>query len=1337
MVMTPNRQAQKLQLSILVFVAMLQIVSAEPALLLDKTFHLSPDLKGNVSSMIQDPHGNIVALGQFHYPAPKGPSLVALFKADGTLIPEFDPSGIVGQDSRGALATSDDAIYIMAVFDTAEQSMSWQVRKLNYRGAQDTQFRATFPQINSTPRGILISERRVIVFGQFSGINGVLATNIARLQRDGSVDPSFSPKLDGIPTAGIIQPDGKIILAGNFAAYPGNSRLLRLNSDGTPDLSFTPSPALFNNDVGCIFLQQDGKIVVGGLFGLYGSLPRAKIARFLPNGTLDEQFDPGAGPDEPVTAIMQQQNGDLIICGSFNKYGTNVIHRLARLHPDGSLDPQFNSAKGPNSSVLSILPLPGDKQALISGYFGSIDNLDCSSPARINLVPPELPFVALTQSTFSVNEQDGEATVILKRYGDQLSSSSVQLETAPGTALADTDYRPVSTTVLFNAGESEKHVRIPILQDGFVELPELFEVNITARENCFGSDRALVQITDDEIPVLLDDSFQVTVAQDPHITPVLQSTGKIIVAAFDNPDSQQTHNLLRLEKNGNLDPSFKSEFPRNLSPYILICQPDDKLLVAGTTEGFDSVSHLIRLLPDGRLDPEFASPSGFINSLHLMPDGRMYLSSPLRRLNADGSVDSTFHSAEVDPNNTPVAVFPDGKALFVSRGFPSSPPLSIYRLNLDGSRDTNFHPNPTQPALNVVLQSDGKMLVMEGQYGTARQLERLNPDGSLDLTFSAAIPDYSFFSFFQVSPGEAGTIWLLGNYGLMKMNSNGTLDTSFIFSRSGLYSLWSIVPEADGNLLLPQDYVGGLKRIYGSNSNLTRIVITPEKPSVLETNRLVAFHVTRTGYTHDALDLNLQLDSKLGAPPIKLYQDRLQLAPLATNSTITLQVNDDDLVNWNEQVRLGADLSAVNHPIFQNAGALTIVDNDERPWNIYSGFTGPDSFPLGVDGAVQLPNGDFAIWSHSALSGPPMKFMDLNGRELTKDFFQNRPQPDEVLDLEVLPSGRILLAQQKSGDQSSPVLAFHPDGSPDTNFTFPFPWSYSRTVREQSDGRLIIGGFVPLPGFNYSLGVIRLETNGTLDPSFKALNVDFGISSIGVQQDDKILVAGPFGLKRLLKDGGSDPTFKSPPTGPVAGIFKDFQGGFFMTGSPDGSPASFFRLKPDGTIDQQFSSLPELLSWIACLVPERSGSLWLGGVPKTPNGPSIFHILANGQVDPLFTETNSFTRAGGAFINSIIPEENGDLVVAGVFTEFDGLPVHGLVRLKGPKPLQLTLSNPSERILQMRVPTLPGRTFVIEQSNDLRTWSPLSTNEAPAFEWQFPLPASGPSQFLRVFHKPN
>ena len=153
----------------------------------------------------------------------------------------------------------------------------------------------------------------------FTTVNGSSRTNLARLNDDGSLDPSFDPGTGVFSAHVALQPDGKVLV--------GGGRIARLNSDGSLDTSFNPGTAAVG---GLIALQPDGKIITLG-FTTVNDVNRIHIARLNTNGTLDTSFNPSNAADDSTTCMALQPDGRLLIGGwfaSINGVARNYVARL-------------------------------------------------------------------------------------------------------------------------------------------------------------------------------------------------------------------------------------------------------------------------------------------------------------------------------------------------------------------------------------------------------------------------------------------------------------------------------------------------------------------------------------------------------------------------------------------------------------------------------------------------------------------------------------------------------------------------------------------------------------------------------------------------------------------------------------------------------------------------------------------------------------------------------------------------------------------------------------------------------------------------------------------------
>ena len=250
----------------------------------------------------------------------------------------------------------------------------------------------------------------ILLAGGFLALDGTPCTNIARVLADGSVDTSFNSGTgtDGEINCLALEPDGKIIIAGNFTHYKGTgrTRIARLNTDGSLDTSFNPGTGA-DSAINAVALDSNGKILIAGTFTTNSGTPRGKIARLNTDGTLDTSFDPGYGIEYGlyVNALAIDSHGKILIGGDFSQYNRTDAHRIARINSNGSLDTSFSVGDEPNGVVYSVAVQDGTN-VLVGGDFGTIDSHDCVRIARLK------PDGTVDTSFASSTGADGRVNVI-------------------------------------------------------------------------------------------------------------------------------------------------------------------------------------------------------------------------------------------------------------------------------------------------------------------------------------------------------------------------------------------------------------------------------------------------------------------------------------------------------------------------------------------------------------------------------------------------------------------------------------------------------------------------------------------------------------------------------------------------------------------------------------------------------------------------------------------------------------------------------------------------------------------------------------------------------------
>ena len=577
----------------------------------------------------------------------------------------------------------------------------------------------------------------------------------------------------------VLQPDGKIVVAGYAQDNAYDFALARYNPDGTLDTSFdgdgtvTTDFAAGTDDLQAIALQGDGKIVAAGRSSVGGSFSSdVALVRYHANGSLDTSFG-GDGKvttdfgtsDDRAYAIVVQPDGKIVVAG--NAQGDFA---LARYNPDGSLDTSF-----------------GNGGKVVTDFASGIDG------AYALAIQPDGKIVAAGKG-FAVEE--GISNFALARYhvNGLLDSSfdgdgKVLTDFAQGTDL-------VKDLVIQGDGK--------IVAAGSSESADY--------------DIALVRYnTNGSLDTSFDEDGKVTTVvgagDDFGEAVLLQGDGKIVVVGRSFNGANDDFVVARYLSNGAIDPAFGYAN----SPVVVTR--------VGTNEdqAFSAV-----LQPDGMIIAAGQSTRGSYNFA-------------LVRYDADGLVDISFGSGgavitDVGNNGSRiqgVAIQSDGKIVAVGsryNGFAHA--FAVVRYNPDGSLDMTFGDagkvtTPIGPsnssAQAVAIQSDKKIVVV-GSSGTGADftVARYHPDGTLDLSFDgdgiATTPvggGSDFASAVIIQPD--GKIVVAGDvaisdsnhdFGLVRYKPNGSLDTSFdgdgkvITPFGGYDAAGAIALQSDGKLVV-------------------------------------------------------------------------------------------------------------------------------------------------------------------------------------------------------------------------------------------------------------------------------------------------------------------------------------------------------------------------------------------------------------------------------------------------------------------------------------------------------------------------------------------------------
>ena len=131
---------------------------------------------------------------------------------------------------------------------------------------------------------IVLQDGQALLGGNFRLFHFTPLAGLTLLTGEGTVEPGFRPA-PGVDVWGTVYalaplPNSQLIVAGLFTQYNGQTRkcLARVNSDGSLDPTFDPGLGP-NNAVSSLALQSDGRMLVAGNFDSFGDVPRNGLAR--------------------------------------------------------------------------------------------------------------------------------------------------------------------------------------------------------------------------------------------------------------------------------------------------------------------------------------------------------------------------------------------------------------------------------------------------------------------------------------------------------------------------------------------------------------------------------------------------------------------------------------------------------------------------------------------------------------------------------------------------------------------------------------------------------------------------------------------------------------------------------------------------------------------------------------------------------------------------------------------------------------------------------------------------------------------------------------------------
>ncbi len=532
-----------------------------------------------VRSLALQPDGRIVVGGKVNNIA------VQRILADGSPDPTFTVGNAAGAVVNTVLLQPDGRVVVGGSFTTYNGQAYSRIARLYTNGEVDPTF---LTDLNGSVHTVkLLPDGRMLVGGEFSLCNGTPVGRLVRLNADGSLDAGYpvpyvhySGGFDR-PVLALDQESGGAVLAGGrFLRIQGRAfgRVARILPNGTVDQAFNQPATAANNHVWALAGQPDGKILVAGQFTGFAGSDRAQVVRLFPDGSIDPSFDPGLGADMAgIYDVALAPDGRIVVVGTFTTFGGLSRSRVARLNSDGTLDLTFDPGTGANGNIHAVA-VQSDGKVIIGGVFTNVDGVARNRVARLN------------------------------------TDGTVDLGFDPGTGCDNTVYAALvepSGTILiggnFNNFNGQAHRQIVRLSSDGSALPFASVLGLAGAGSFFGV-----------------------------LCMALLPDGRVMVAGGDYVSGR----LRRLNADGSMDFTFPAPSGPGGS-YIsdMVVQPDGRIVIVGTLGMFDGVPvpHIARVMPNGGLDPTFDPGTGseaHIRSVLLRGDGGIIIGGEM--LSYDG-----------------------------------------------------------------------------------------------------------------------------------------------------------------------------------------------------------------------------------------------------------------------------------------------------------------------------------------------------------------------------------------------------------------------------------------------------------------------------------------------------------------------------------------------------------------------------------------------------------------------------------------------------------------------------------------------------------------------------
>lgn len=738
-----------------------------------------------VYSAVTLEEGRLLISGAFHQVNGVARTGVAVLHSDGSIDPFFAPeSGVVGV-GKSAIALPNGRFLVAGLsYDDEYGRKPTGMLRMEPTGAVDKAFELdNVSFFANTP--YLLSNGNLLIDSTF---------NLARALANDSIDQRYTNGA-GSTFAKIlaVQPDERHLVAGSGVkdANGSASHLVRLFADGKIDSTFSTS---LSADPTAVVVRPDGKIVVAvgnSVLALHSNNP-TKPAEILWHGTEFEAVHNG-----PVTLKVIRQ-GNLSEPSSANWTATTE-GALQTIPSSGSI--QFLPGQSLASVTVNLTSDPSVTSSLQLTMKDPQSVALGAIPTAKLYVTNQTGLISLSSATVTISEAQGRHLASIQRSGAINRPAAVGWRITGGTD-PSRDFLKTSGEAFFDTHEQSSVIFFRALDDTDFEPSRSYQLEIFSVDPDFPT----ISPTNTPLLVLENDlpNYPGLAADDDILLSDARAEGgALLFGNFRTINGVAQSKLALLSSVGELDRNF-APAPFDGTVNNLEALNDGRILLGGIFTNGAFTTPILRLLPNGVMDASLKPP--ILNgpaSVAETADGSLLLAGRVAdfngnrgntnlgavvRLRPDGAKDLSFGSPTLPINVGVISIAPLPNGQFYLYGsFQANTNFyvtgasnitvrqGVARFNFDGSLDLSFFaqfgstnvmqsPGSLSPPVaspsRLYAYADGRVVV----GGTSSNINgRLTPDlarltstGELDLQFltnvTAALGKNARVMAFDVSP---------------------------------------------------------------------------------------------------------------------------------------------------------------------------------------------------------------------------------------------------------------------------------------------------------------------------------------------------------------------------------------------------------------------------------------------------------------------------------------------------------------------------------------------------------------------------------------------------------